>query len=235
MYGLLLGLMILAAAVLCLWAAKRFVPAYAVLPILLTVAVNGVAYYLPKLLPLGFDPVYMGLGLDEKIPFCPAFIWAYVLAFPQWVLNWMMLARQERIFMNRRLAGEWLSKLLCGVCFVLLPTTLTRPAPTADSFSGWLTALIFAVDTPENLFPSIHCLQSWLCLRNALDMEHAPQWYKPLMVTFSLLVMASTLLVKQHVLLDIPAGILAAEIGLLFSRHLRRTPLLDRLESPLLP
>lgn len=235
MYIILLGLMAMVALGLIFWGAKRFVPRYAVVPIILTFAVNGVAYYLPKLLPLLRNPMYMGLGLDESIPFCPIFIWVYVGAFLQWIVNWYMLSRQERGFMNRRLAGEWVSKLLCGVCFVLLPTALPhRPTPETNTLSGYLTAFIFAVDSPKNLFPSIHCLESWLCLRNAFDMKDVPKGYKWGMAVFSLLVMASTLLVKQHVFLDIPAGILAAEVGLLVSRHLHKTPLLDKIEAPLL-
>lgn len=234
MYGILLGLMVLAAAGLCLWGVKRFVPKYALLPIALTAAVNGIAYYLPKLLPTGLTPVYMGLELDEKIPFCPVFIWVYVLSYLQWLVNWVMLSRQERGFMNRRLAGEWMSKLLCGVCFIFLPTTLKRPVPQTDTFSGCLTALIYRLDTPVNLFPSIHCLESWLCLRNALSVKKAPRWYKPSMVAFALLVLASTLLVKQHVLLDIPAGILAAEVGIMLGDRLKQTPFLDKIEAPFL-
>lgn len=234
MYVLVLGLLVVAAAALILWGAMRFVPRYAVLPIILTFAINGVAYYLPKLLPTGATPTYMGLWLDEALPLCPVFIWIYVGAFLQWFVNWGMLSRQERGFMNRRLAGEWVSKLLCALCFMLLPTTLSRPVPTADTFSGYATALIYTLDTSENLFPSIHCLESWLCLRNAFAMKNVSEGYKWGMAIFSLLVMASTLLVKQHVLLDIPAGILMAEMGLLVSKYLHKTPLLDKMEESFL-
>lgn len=234
MYVLVLGLLVVAAAALILWGAIRFVPRYAVLPIIVTFAINGVAYYLPKLLSTGAAPTYMGLWLDEALPLCPVFIWIYVGAFLQWFVNWGMLSRQERGFMNRRLAGEWVSKLLCSVCFMLLPTTLSRSVPTTDTFSGYVTALIYTLDTPENLFPSIHCLESWLCLRNAFAMKNVSKGYKWGMATFSLLVMASTLLVKQHVLLDIPAGILMAEMGLLVSKYLHKTPLLDKIEEPFL-
>lgn len=235
MYVFLLGLLVVAAAALILWGAIRFVPRYAVLPIILTFAINGVAYYLPKLLSTGAAPIYMGLWLDEALPLCPVFIWIYVGAFLQWFANWGMLSRQERGFMNRRLAGEWVSKLLCSVCFMLLPTALThRPSPETNTLSGYVTALVFALDTPENLFPSIHCLESWLCLRNAFSMKNVSKGYKWGMAIFSLLVMVSTLLVKQHVLLDIPAGILMAEIGLLVSKYMRKTPLLDKIEEPFL-
>ena len=51
------------------------------------------------------------------------------------------------------------------------------------------------------------------------------------MLAFTLLVFASTLLVKQHVLVDIPAGVLVAEVGLLLSDKLRAGRLLDRMEA----
>ena len=62
-------------------------------------------------------------------------------------------------------------------------------------------------------------------------MKRAPRWYAPAMLALTLLVFASTLLVKQHVLVDIPAGILVAELGLLLSTKLRAGRLLDRLED----
>ena len=50
----------------------------------------------------------------------------------------------------------------------------------------------------------------------------------------TLLVFASTLLVKQHVLVDVPAGILAAELGLFLANKCRLGGLIERLEAPFL-
>ena len=55
-------------------------------------------------------------------------------------------------------------------------------------------------------------MQSALCCRKV------PKWYKWVNFVFSLLVCASTVLVKQHVVVDIFAGIAVAEAGLLLSR-----------------
>ena len=70
------------------------------------------------------------------------------------------------------------------------------------------------------LFPSIHCLDSWLCWRFLVKIEWIPKWYKWINFLFTLLVCASTVLVKQHLLVDIFAGIAVAEIGLLLSRFI---------------
>ena len=59
-----------------------------------------------------------------------------------------------------------------------------------------------------------------MCFRGAIGLKRMPRWYAPSMLVLSLLVAASTVLVKQHVFLDIPAGILAAEIGLWLARRL---------------
>lgn len=49
-------------------------------------------------------------------------------------------------------------------------------------------------------------------------MQKVPLWYKWVNFVFSLLVCLSTVLVKQHVIVDIFAGIAVAELGLLLSR-----------------
>ena len=51
-----------------------------------------------------------------------------------------------------------------------------------------------------------------------MDCRKVPKWYKWVNFVFSLLVCASTVLVKQHVVVDIFAGIAVAEAGLLLSR-----------------
>ena len=74
-----------------------------------------------------------------------------------------------------------------------------------------------------NLFPSIHCLESWCCIHAAFEMKKVPNWYKGVTVVMSLGVFASTLLVKQHVLLDMFGGIAVFEAGLLLAgRFIRR-------------
>ena len=109
--------------------------------------------------------------------------------------------------------------MILYVIFLLLPTTIARPEADGSGFIGWLTRIIYMADTPVTLFPSIHCLDSWLCWRFLVKCKKVPRWYKWVNFVFSLLVCASTVLVKQHVFVDIFAGIAVAELGLLLSRR----------------
>ena len=74
-------------------------------------------------------------------------------------------------------------------------------------------------DEPTNLFPSIHCVASWMAVRGACMMKGMPRWYVPLHFVVAVLVFASTVLVKQHFFVDIFAGIAVAELGLFLSKH----------------
>ena len=188
----------------------------------LLLSFNCLVYYGARLVNLHRVYHCVSLPLDAKIPFVPAFIFIYVLAFVQWGLGYLLLAHSEKTVCRRYVCGLLIAKALCGICFLLYPTCMTaRPIPSGTGLPNRLTALIFAADTPpDNLFPSIHCLESWMCLRLTLRTKALPRWVKVGAVIFTILVFASVLLVKQHVLVDIPAGIAAGELGLLLARSI---------------
>ena len=103
----------------------------------------------------------------------------------------------------------------------LLPTTLVRPVIDADgSFWEQLVALLYRIDSPDNLFPSIHCLESWICFRSARKMKKAPPRYRNVAAVATIMIFASTQLLKQHVLLDVAGAIAAGEMGLLLAHKL---------------
>lgn len=200
---------------------ERCVPRYARLPLVAMLGVNMIAYYGARLFTAGAARIDMALPLDGRIPFCPAFIVFYILAYAQWFFGFICIARESRETCFRVLGGEMLAKLICLILFIALPTEMIRPDARGEGVWLWLVRLIYRTDAPVNLFPSIHCLDSWICFRGAVGLKRTPRWYAPSMLVMTLLVLASTVLVKQHVLADIPAGILAAEVGLFLSRRLR--------------
>lgn len=210
---------------------ERILPSYARIPLVLLVIINLIVYEGTQFLMLHAKHWDLALPLDARIPFRPAWIVIYILAYLQWVVGYVLIARESREHCYRVLAGEIIAKFICMLFFIVLPTRIERPVVEGSGVFAALTRLIFASDLPGNLFPSIHCLESWICFRGAIGMKRVPRWYAPAMLAFTLMVFASTVLVKQHVLVDIPAGVLVAELGLLLSDKLRAGRLLDRLEA----
>lgn len=210
---------------------ERILPSYARIPLVLLVIINLIVYEGTQFLMLHAKHWDLALPLDARIPFRPAWIVIYILAYLQWAVGFIVISRESREHCYRVFMGEIIAKFICMLFFIALPTRIERPVVEGSGVFAALTRLIFASDLPGNLFPSIHCLESWICFRGAIGMKRVPRWYAPAMLAFTLMVFASTVLVKQHVLVDIPAGVLVAEAGLLLSDKLRAGRLLDRLEA----
>ena len=192
--------------------------------ILPVVAVDCFAYYGTILLNRGAVYHTMDLPLDAYIPFVPAMMLVYVLAFVQWLVCFALLVWEPPRRCRYFALGIVFAELICAACFLIYPTWMAnRPVPEGTDFFNRLTAFIFAADDPSrNLFPSLHCAFSWLSLRVTLASERVKTPLRVANAVFTLLVFASVVLVKQHVVVDIPAGVAAAELGLLLSRLCRR-------------
>ncbi len=208
---------------------RRWIPDYARRPLLAVLIFNFVAYYVPKLLESHRQLHLMSTAFDDALPRIPAFIFIYVLAYVQWVTAYIIIARDSRERCFRFTAGELCAKAISMAILLLYPTTLDRPPVEVTDFTSFVLSNVYGADTPTNLFPSLHCLASWLCFRQSLGLKRMPRWYAWAQGGFSLLVFASVLLVKQHVWPDIFGGIAAAELGILLSRLLRAERFTERL------
>ena len=98
------------------------------------------------------------------------------------------------------------------VSFFLYPTTNTRPVITDGGLWNQLALWLYSIDAADNLFPSIHCLVSWFCYLGIRGRKEIPVWYQRVSAVLAILVFVSTLLTKQHVLVDVAGGILLAEL-----------------------
>lgn len=153
--------------------------------------------------------------LDELIPCDSRWVIVYVGAFGFWAVNYILMAQGENWY--EIFAADATAKLICGVIFLMIPTTNVRPQLGTGFFDCCLR-LIYGMDRPTNLFPSIHCLESWICWRGIQNRWDVPGWYRDFSCVFAILVCISTLLTKQHVIADVFGGILLGE-GMLYLSH----------------
>ena len=130
-----------------------------------------------------------------------------------------VIGRESREVCYEVLTAEQIAKLCCLVAFIAIPTTIIRPEVTGTGFFQWLSRLIYSMDSPDNLLPSVHCLENWICFRGAMKCKKVGKGYKIFTFVAAILVFASTLMVKQHVVLDVVAAIVVVELGLFLSRR----------------
>lgn len=197
---------------------KRLLPVYALVPLAFAFALNGIGYYGIQLCHNVLDFHDFSLPVDHIIPFVPGFIFIYILAYAQWITGFVMCARESREFCFRYLSAETIAKAITLCIFILFPSTIVRPEITGTDLASQLTGWIYAADEPMNLLPSIHCLESWFCLRAALGQKKTGKIYSLAQLIMTLLVFASVLLVKQHVVVDIIAGIAVFEVSYFLTR-----------------
>ena len=200
---------------------QKLLPDYAIRPLILALAANFIIYFGVSQLRDHLTFHSLALPVDDRIPFFAPFIIFYILAYVQWIINYLLIAREGKAFCYHFIYGDVISKLFCLVFFLFFPTTLVRPEVTGHSICDQLARLVYQIDAPVNLFPSIHCLESWCCIHAALRMKKTPRWYLPITIVMSFCVFASTLLVKQHVFVDIFGGILVFEAGYYLARKIK--------------
>ena len=191
------------------------IPDYARLSLFLCLVTDLIAFYLPRLMGIQarFD---LSVALDRRIPVVPLFTVIYFAAFAFWTVNYVLTCRQSRMLARRLFFADTFSKIVCLICFLAVPCYIVRPANEEITGTGaWLLRLLYAVDEPNNLFPSIHCLVSWLSFRPLLsrDARRVPAAYKAFSGIFCVLICLSTLYTRQHVILDWVSGFAVAEIG----------------------
>ena len=150
-------------------------------------------------------------ALDRAIPLIPWTVCIYFGCYAFWALHYCLCAavptRARRFF-----TADFIAKGVCFVFFVGLPTTMARPAVQGLNVWESLVRALYILDAPVNLFPSIHCLNSWLCWASARDIPAFSRKYKAFALCAAVAVCVSTLTLRQHVLLDVAGGILLAEV-----------------------
>lgn len=173
---------------------------------------NQTVYYGGGRLALGLGHQDWTLPIDLATPFLPWTVSIYFLCYLFWGWNYVLCAKQEKPAAYRFYCADFLAKAVCLVCFLLLPTTNVRPAVEGSGLWESLMRFLYQVDAPVNLFPSIHCLVSWLCWIGVRRREDVPRWYRHFSFWMAVAVCLSTLTTKQHVVADVAGGVLLAEI-----------------------
>ena len=180
-------------------------------PLILTVSCNALAYYGTRLFTTNMVHHNLSNWLDDQIPLIPWTVVIYFGCYVLWIVNYILGCRQERKVAFQFISADFLAKVICMICFVIFPTTNVRPNISGNTIWDIGMRLLYSVDAADNLFPSIHCLTSWFCYIAVRENDKIPIWYRRFSAFAAVLVFVSTLTTKQHVLIDVVAGVALAE------------------------
>lgn len=172
-------------------------------------------------------------ALDLALPVRSGWAFVYGSLYVFIVLMPLLVVRQAELY--RRAMQAYLLVMLIGYAgFLLYPTVAPRPAQLpGDGFAAWSLRTVYAIDPPHGCFPSLHVAYSFV---SALTCYRVHRGVGAAAGLWAALIGVSTLYTKQHYVVDVLAGALAAFVAYgLFLRTYPRDSIAesDRRRAPL--
>lgn len=149
----------------------------------------------------------INFGIDEYIPFCEVFIIPYLLWFAYVAVTVVFLC-----FKDKEESDKLVAFLMAGMTIFIVVSAVfpnghnLRPKVFArDNIFIVLIKQLYATDTPTNILPSIHVYNSVAVMiavwRSKCFVGHSI--IKTLMFGLGVSIICSTVLIKQHSMLDV--------------------------------
>ena len=151
-------------------------------------------------------------GIDRNIPFIKAFIIPYLLWYPYVFLVLMYLCMNDLNTYYKTIISIDIGLVVCYVAYFFFQTTVPRPELYGNDLLIKLTELVYRFDKPFNCFPSIHVLTCYLVIKGINFQNNHNILSKFLVYSISIIIILSTLFVKQHVIMDLISAIVIGEL-----------------------
>lgn len=168
---------------------------------------QAILYWLLKLFQS--NPTYIDFYLDDKIPFLPHFVYIYDIFYVFCFFALYSLYKKDKKAYYKGIISGIMGFLICDVIFLTMPTIMYRPViPESDWLTNLVLKITFIYDNPPlNCFPSIHCLFCFQVIYSYIFSKHNTST-KIIVIIVSLLIIVSTLFIKQHFIFDVIASLL---------------------------
>jgi len=169
--------------------------------------------------PLNHGPnrIFLRTPLDQAIPVVPVFVIPYISLTP-YIAVTMALLLLARVRLFRSAAAAMIIAWLVSYAFyVFLQSYVARPELAGSDPLTALIRTVYAGDQPYNDFPSLH---------TSLSTVVAVHWWRVdrrigiVAGAWTLLIIASTVLIHQHYLADLAAGLILAALASLVGLRL---------------
>ena len=178
------------------------------LPFLISVLVlifHVTTYYLAKFTPI--EAVVVGGRLDDMIPFSPIWVIFYVLWHPLLILAPCYLYKINKSDFYTYIVITFIIEVVAIFIFIFYPTIFNRPELVVNDIFTWILNIVYMNDTPAmNCLPSMHCTVCFTSIYVFLKSNKIPKKCKVLALFIFGMIVLSTLLVKQHAIVDVIAA-----------------------------
>jgi membrane-associated phospholipid phosphatase len=171
----------------------------------------GIADYVAS---LGYDylnhgpyRLFLRSPIDQALPVVPLFAVPYVSLQPYIYASLVVFL----LFRARAFQSAVLSMiatfLVAYLFFAVLQTYVDRPVLTGQDMFTRMVRDVYAGDHPYNDFPSLHVATSTVI---AIHWWRFGRWWTAPLIAWTALIVMSTVLIRQHYVVDIAGGLVLA-------------------------
>ena len=170
----------------------------------------------------GPNRFFLRTPLDQAMPLVRGFVVPYVTLEPV-TYGTLLFFLFFRLDLYRSAAVSLtVAFLVAGVFFLLAQTYVARPTVTGGDTLSRMVRDVYSADNPYNDFPSLHVGVSTVLAIHWWRFGRTAGWVA---AAWAVVVIASTQLIHQHYLADIPGGLaLAFGVSLLALRRIADRP-----------
>jgi len=158
-------------------------------------------------------------NIEKNIPFIPWSVSIYLSVYLLIIIALIIIPKNK---FKPAIYGMFGIMIIHGLFFLIIPTTYPRPNFPLDisAINYYLYKFLIAADLPQNCFPSQHVS---MCIFLSIFIYLINKKIGAIFLLWSLLIIMSTLTLKQHYILDVLGGLIVAAITniILFRRMSR--------------
>ena len=174
-----------------------------IISIILLLGGQGILFVLVKLFQSNYH--VFNYYIDSKIPFIPYMIIIYNLFYPMIFISFYNIFNRDKDTYYKGITSGILGYIIADIIFLLYPVEMIRPDITnlnIDVINNFILQLTYKIDNPPiNCFPSIHCIFCFQAIYSIIRCKNYNYKYISIFILF--LIIISTLLVKQHYVIDV--------------------------------
>ena len=173
-----------------------------ILNMFLVLGTNAFLYFIVK----HFIPSYhlITLPLDDKIPLIPFFIIFYTIWYPYLFVVFYFIFKKDKNKFKSLIKKYIVCAVIADLCFIIYPTMVTRLEVNGyNSLVSLMLYITYITDIPVNCFPSLHCTFALLVMYAVTFDKNMNKVFRILVGIISPLICLSTVLVKQHSVIDV--------------------------------
>ena len=156
-----------------------------------------------------FQTFVLKSWLDEKIPFVPILAVPYISFLVIVPILTPLLTLGVSAFRRFLTLGLALivSQLVLDVGYWLFQTNTIRDVDAGSGITGYLVETVWGRDNPFNGFPSGHCAWTVVAICALFRLRHVMPKTAWFLIAWLTLVFPATVMLRQHYLIDVYAGI----------------------------